>query len=226
MVKKKMEGVLCHIMQKGTAGPVILLGMYPHRPDEIEHMEECLEEQLSKKDFLLIAYQVKDWNRDFSPWEAPAVFGQEAFEGKRKETLSWLTEQCIPYIKQYYKTDSSYFLAGYSLAGLFSLWAMYESDLFSGAACCSGSLWFEGWEQYAEKRKIRSKGNIYLSLGGKEEKTKNKIIATVGERTRKQEQFLKQDPNVEQTILEWNSGGHFADSGKRLTKGISWLLKK
>lgn len=29
---------------------------------------------------------------------------------------------------------------------------------------------------------------------------------------------------AEQVILEWNAGGHFADSGKRLAKGIRWLL--
>ena len=29
-----------------------------------------------------------------------------------------------------------------------------------------------------------------------------------------------------QVVLEWNPGGHFADSGKRLAKGIKWLMEK
>ena len=58
----------------------------------------------------------------------------------------------------------------------------------------------------------------------REEKTKNKVMATVGERTREQERILREDPLAEQVILEWNAGGHFADSGKRLAKGIRWLL--
>lgn len=55
-------------------------------------------------------------------------------------------------------------------------------------------------------------------------KTKNKVMATVGERTREQERILRADPLAEQVILEWNAGGHFADSGKRIAKGIRWLL--
>ena len=30
---------------------------------------------------------------------------------------------------------------------------------------------------------------------------------------------------IKQTILEFNSGGHFADSGKRLAKAVKWLLE-
>ncbi len=41
----------------------------------------------------------------------------------------------------------------------------------------------------------------------------------------KQEQILQNDPKVKKTILEFNSGGHFADSEKRLSKAVKWLLK-
>ena len=63
-------------------------------------------------------------------------------------------------------------------------------------------------------------------LGGKEEKTKNAVMATVGDCTREQEKLLLEDPFAERVVLEWNPGGHFADSGKRLAKGIRWLLEK
>ena len=39
-------------------------------------------------DFCLIALRVEDWNRDLSPWKAPAVFGSEDFGDGAKETLS------------------------------------------------------------------------------------------------------------------------------------------
>ena len=51
-------------------------------------------------------------------------------------------------------------------------------------------------------------------------------MATVGDRTREQEKLLLEDPLAERVVLEWNPGGHFADSGKRLAKGIRWLLEK
>ena len=31
--------------------------------------------------------------------------------------------------------------------------------------------------------------------------------------------------SLKKTILEFNSGGHFADSEKRLSKAVKWLLK-
>lgn len=54
----------------------------------------------------------------------------------------------------------------------------------------------------------------------------NAVIATVGDCTREQEKLLLEDPFAERVVLEWNPGGHFADSGKRLAKGIRWLLEK
>ena len=131
----------------------------------------------------------------------------------------------IPELKADYGVDREIYLIGYSLAGLFALWTSYETDIFSAIASCSGSLWFEQWDEYVLHHQIKHESNIYLSLGGKEEKTKNQVMARVGDRTRKQEQILQNDPKVKKTILEFNSGGHFADSEKRLSKAVKWLLK-
>ena len=68
------------------------------------------------------------------------------------------------------------------------------------------------------------KCSVYLSLGGKEEKAKNKVMAAVGDRTRAQEGLLQEDSMVESVVLEWNAGGHFADAGKRLAKGVKWMF--
>ena len=63
-----------------------------------------------------------------------------------------------------------------------------------------------------------------MSLGDREEKTKNKIMAKVGDRTRRQAELLKDDPNVEKLYFEWNEGGHFDNPLKRVAKGISWII--
>lgn len=103
---------------------------------------------------------------------------------------------------------------GYSLAGLFALWAAYESDVFSGIICCSGSLWFPDWDHYVRNHVIQSKCSVYLSLGGKEEKAKNKVMAAVGDRTRAQEWLLQEDSMVESVVLEWNAEGILQIWGK------------
>ena len=146
-----------HIVQNGSGGPVIFWGMYPHQGGEVEHFWEALMELVPEQNFLLVAFQVEDWNRDFSPWEAPAAFGTEAFDGQGARTLKWLLEEGVPYIdRTYHVKEQEHWLAGYSLAGLFALWAAYECDIFSGIACCSGSLWFKDWDIYMREHTVEA----------------------------------------------------------------------
>ena len=122
--ERLLSGRKLYISQNGTSGPVIFWGMYPHRGNEVEHLRESLMEIAPGQNFMLVAFQVEDWNRDFSPWEAPAMFGTERFSGQGAETLKWLTEECMPYIDQTFDTERrERWLMGYSLAGLFALWA-------------------------------------------------------------------------------------------------------
>ncbi len=83
---------------------------------------------------------------------------------------------------------------------------------------------FKDWAVYVREHKLQHKCRVYLSLGGKEEKTKNKVMATVGERTREQERILRADPSGKAGDSGMECGRSFADSGKRLAKGIRWLL--
>ncbi len=62
---------------------------------------------------------------------------------------------------------------------------------------------------------IQSKCSVYLSLGGKEEKTKNKVMAAVGDRTRAQEGLLQEDSMVESVVLEWECGRAFCRCGEK-----------
>lgn len=82
-----------------------------------------------------------------------------------------------------------------------------------------------GLEEALGRVEIEPEGRLHdLSLGGKEEKAKNKVMAAVGDRTRAQEGLLQEDSMVESVVLEWNAGGHFADAGKRLAKGVKWMF--
>ena len=178
---------------------------------------------LTNNDFSLAVFDVTDWNAQFSPWTAPPVFGKDAFSGKGNDTLRFLEDEFLPEIKSKFP-ESEVFLTGYSLAGLFSLWALYETDKFNGAVCCSSSLWFDKWDEYASLHRIKSPSTIYMSLGDREEKTKNKVMSKVGDRTRRQAEILKDDPNVEKLFFEWNEGGHFDEPLKRVAKGITRIL--
>lgn len=208
--------------QKPAKAPVFIWGLDMSHGETAESLFEEVK-TLTDKDFSLAVFDVTDWNAQFSPWSAPPVFGKDAFSGKGNDTLRFLEDDFLPEVKSKFP-ESVVFLTGYSLAGLFSLWALYESEKFNGAVCCSSSLWFDKWDEYASLHRIKSPSTIYMSLGDHEEKTKNKVMAKVGDRTRSQAKILKEDPNVEKLYFEWNEGGHFDKPLKRGAKGIARIL--
>jgi hypothetical protein len=171
-------------------------------------------QRLTDQDFCLIAVRVGDWNTDLSPWKAPAVFGQEDFGGGADRTL----KEVLKYTEDPAKT---YYIGGYSLAALFAIWAVYQTDVFMGAAAASPSVWFPGFADYIKGNRIRT-GKVYLSLGDREEKTRNPVMATVGDRIREAHDLLKEQ-GVD-TILEWNPGNHFRDADIRTARGFAWVM--
>ena len=167
-------------------------------------------------DFRLIAVKIEDWNRDLSPWEAPPVFGKEAFGGGAAETLAEFLKLCDDKSKRYY-------IGGYSLAGLFALWAVCQTDAFAGAAAASPSVWFPGFADYMKERSVQC-GRVYLSLGDREERTRNPVMAAVGDRIRELYTFLSAQGTG--CVLEWNPGSHFKDADLRTARAFAWLLNQ
>ena len=108
---------------------------------EIEAMRDCA------LPFALAAFGVKDWNRDLSPWEAPPVFGKVPFGGGTEETLRFVTDRLLPELHTRLALSDvvKLCIGGYSLAGLFALWAATRTDAFSGVAAASPSVWFPDW---------------------------------------------------------------------------------
>ena len=70
-----------------------------------------------------------------------------------------------------------------------------------------------------KENEIRCKA-VYLSLGDKEEKARNPVMASVGACIREASEVLK---NKEvNTILEWNPGNHFKDADIRTARAFAW----
>lgn len=202
-----------------TNAPFFIWGEDSTHGETVQDLFEKVK-TLTDKQFSIASFDVTDWNGQFSPWEAPAVFGNNDFSGNGKSTLKYLEDEDVPKIRAMFP-ESKIFLAGYSLAGLFSLWALYESDLFDGAVCCSSSLWFENWDDFATSHEIKKSADIYMSLGKQESNTRNKTMAKVGERTEQQKLLLDKSPMVKNLIFEWNEGGHFSEPLLKTAKGIA-----
>ena len=194
----------------------ILIQMVDDHDMAVIESEVSLIKELAGDDFRLIALKVNDWNRDLSPWEAPPVFGNEAFGGGAEETLSEVLTETQDKTK-------NYFIGGYSLAGLFALWAAYRTDVFRGVAAASPSIWFPGFDEFMKANNIMTE-KVYLSLGNKEEKTRNQVMSAVGDRIREAHEYLT-ETGIDCT-LEWNQGNHFKDADIRTAKAFAWVLKQ
>ena len=175
--------------------------------------------------FLFAAIPVASWNDALSPWKSPAVWGKQGFGGKAAENLCFLTEQVIPTLNQQYPLPENVkiILGGYLLAGLFALWASTQTKLFYGVAAASPSVWFPGWMEFEQQHPIQAQ-RVYLSLGDKEERTKNTVMAAVGDNIRTLYSRLAERST--DCTLEWNSGGHFKDADLRTAKAFRWMMEE
>ena len=195
-----------------------------------EHELQSMDDEVaaiaqSDRKYLFAAIPVENWNDALSPWKSPAVWGKQGFGGKAGKTLRFLTEQVIPSLKQQFDLPKNIkiILGGYSLAGLFALWASTQTDLFYGVAAASPSVWFPDWMEFEQQRPIQTQ-HIYLSLGDKEEHTKNAVMAVVGDNIRTLRSRLAE--RGADCTLEWNSGGHFKDADLRTAKAFRWVMEE
>lgn len=190
--------------------------------NEVKHIEENTD-----RNFSLVAFKIEDWNSELTPWEMPLLRGKGNFGDGAAGTLEFMKNDLIPALSEYINAENKeikYILGGYSLAGLFSLWSGYQTDIFEGIAAVSPSVWYKGWIEYVETEKPLSE-KIYLSLGDTEEKTKHQILSKIGENIRKQHEILEKSGNVK-TVLEWNEGNHFKNPDIRTAKGFLWVMNK
>lgn len=175
----------------------------------------------------LVAISNLGWNRDMAPWDSPAAFKKgEPFTGGADDYLRLLVEEIIPRAEKELAGPPAWRgIAGYSLAGLFALYAIYQTDVFSRVGCMSGSLWFPGFKEYIFSHEPKRWPDcIYFSLGDKEAKTRDPVLKTVQENTKEIQTFY-QNKGID-TVFQLNPGNHFVQGIERTVAGIQWLLNR
>ena len=75
-----------------------------------------------------------------------------SFAGEAGRTLDYIEQQVVPQLDIQSQANRPLYIMGYSLAGLFALWAMYQTDIFAGCATCSGSMWYPGFTEYVNSQ--------------------------------------------------------------------------
>ena len=178
------------------------------------------------RDFSFAAIGNIDWDDEMSPWAIPPISKNDTpCTGGADVYLSKLTNDILPEILKRLLCEPEYIaLTGYSLAGLFAVYAMYHTNLFSRIASASGSFWYPNFQAYVLEHEMKRQPKcIYFSLGNKEAKTRNKILQSVEENTLWLENHYREFGI--RTAYEENQGNHFQQANERMAKGICWILQ-
>lgn len=167
-----------------------------------------------------------DWDHDLAPWDCPALSKRDApMTGGADDYLALLLTELLPQAQALLGgTPAFRGIAGYSLAGLFAIYALYQCDAFDRAASMSGSLWFPVFLSFACAHAMKKQPDkLYFSLGDREARTRHPLLSQVQAAT----ETLVSHCRVLgiDTAWELNPGNHFADAAMRCAKGIKAILE-
>ncbi|RAX21227.1 MULTISPECIES: alpha/beta hydrolase [Actinomyces] len=180
---------------------------------------------IAEAPFSLAAVSGIDWNHDMSPWPIPALGPEDVpCTGGADAYLDVLTGQILPHALERLPAAPAYLgLAGYSLAGLFAVYASYRTDVFSRLASASGSFWFPGFLEYAGAHQpVRLPERVYFSLGDQEASTAVEPVRAVEANTRAL--YRAYAGMGVQTVFELNPGDHFTGGIQRTARAIAWMV--
>lgn len=175
----------------------------------------------------IVRVPVCDWSDALTPWPAAGLYrGEPDFGGHATATLAELEGEAIPAAEEKWGlVPRGRAICGYSLGGLFSLYALV-CGAFDACACLSGSLWYEGWVDYlreADASPYLHGAFAYLSLGAKERRAARPILKGVMRNTEECVELLEQfGCEVRYAVVP---GGHFEHVEQRFAAGLSALAE-
>ena len=224
MYTYKIDGKTLTLFLSAESGaPIIYLNTFS---DEGRRVYEAAQ-AAGCPPFTLVTISDLDWDHDMVPWDSPSAFKNAApCTGGADDYLRLLAEEIIPMAeKEIPGVPTWRGIVGYSLAGLFALYAIYRTDLFSRVGSMSGSLWFPGMKEYIFSHEPKRRPDcMYFSLGDKESKTRNPVLRSVRQNTEEIQAFY-QARGID-TVFQLNPGNHYDHAPERTAAGIVWLLNR
>lgn len=210
----------------GDLGASDLTGKNDSEP-RISQSKQKPPQRSEYPDYTLVAIGGLDWNHDMAPWGIPPISKDDiACTAGADEYLRLMIEEIMPKAESLVQGEVSWRgISGYSLAGLFALYAICQTGIFSRVACMSASFWFPGFKEYVFSHPIKgSAGHLYFSLGDMESHTENRYLKPVQANTEEIESFYRQKGLDTTFVL--NPGDHYDNPVKRTAEGILWILNR
>ena len=199
--------------------------------------------QASPTGFAMVFFDCVEWARALMPWADDAVSRDAKVGRHAPDTLRFIEHTLLPWLRERFGALPC-IIGGYSLGGLFALWAARNTDAFTAVAAASPSLWINGWGEYAATHPIlppkattqhstlniphsesRSSA-IHLSLGDREEHCRNQRMKRIGDCVRAEHALLCQQLSPTAVTLRWHGGGHFGAEAERTAEAFAWCIEQ
>ncbi|WP_417097549.1 alpha/beta hydrolase-fold protein [Leyella stercorea] len=199
--------------------------------------------QASPTGFAMVFFDCVEWACALMPWADDAVSHDTEVGRHAPDTLRFIEHTLLPWLRERFGALPC-IIGGYSLGGLFALWAARNTDAFAAVAAASPSLWINGWGEYAAAHPIlppkattqhstlniphsesRSSA-IHLSLGDREEHCRNQRMKRIGDCVRAEHTLLCQQLSPTAVTLRWHEGGHFGAEAERTAEAFAWCIEQ
>ena len=204
--------------------------------------------QASPTGFAMVFFDCVEWARALMPWADDAVSRDTEVGRHAPDTLRLIERTLLPWLRERFGALPC-IIGGYSLGGLFALWAARNTDAFAAVAAASPSLWINGWGEYAAAHPILSPQAtahhslnttlpistpqhittttpIHLSLGDREEHCRNQRMKRIGDCVRAEHTLLCQQLSPTAVTLRWHEGGHFGAEAERTAEAFAWCIEQ
>lgn len=201
----------------GADAPVVYVVDMVERPFDLEGM-------VSGRRCHIVTVPVANWNDSLTPWPAPNIYRElPGYGGEAASTLGELVAKAMPTLeRQAGLTPTCRAICGYSLGGLFALYALTHTEAFRACACLSGSVWYEGWVEHLRGLDFDGAGCFaFLSIGTKEKRAGPKPLQSVQDNMEACATILRERGCAVEYAV--GPGNHFAFVRERFEAGLTAL---
>ena len=167
--------------------------------------------------------------REYCPYRQRGWLSPD-FEGCGQEYMEWLCGELKPLIDKKYPTlpgRSNTGIAGSSMGGLMSLWALVHwGDVFGKAGClsCAFQCCWEPLRAEMEQYVLRRGARAYLSWGSRE--SSPETVEFLGAATLESAHILSERGVKVYPFMQVGGGHCEADWERQLPRMMNWLFEK
>ncbi|WP_455716389.1 alpha/beta hydrolase [Anaerosporobacter sp.] len=183
---------------------------------------------LSDISFIIIGVISEKRLDELTPWPSEPLHKRlPGFGGNGREYIQLIETKIKEEVDQKYRTLSSpesTGVIGYSLGGLNSIYAAFQTDCFGCFASMSGSFWYPEFVPYAVKEPILNKeARFYMSSGDSEGVGHKDIKKDAVACTSKIYDILVSKVSTQRVTISWDKGGHHDNAYQRYQNAMLWL---